>query len=68
MLGYLFFIGDRSRAAPALQYRCEDSSADAWYRLRNAEAMTPAAIVAQAEAAQAKFGFQARAEVLGWGG
>lgn len=55
-LGYLFFIGDRE--ATDLGYRDESDSVDDWLRLRNEEAMTPDAVVALAEAAQARYGFQ----------
>ncbi|MBV8667108.1 MAG: glucarate dehydratase [Burkholderiaceae bacterium] len=56
MLGYLFYIGDRKRTA--LDYRAELESGDAWFRLRNEEALTPEAVVRLAEAAQARYGFQ----------
>ena len=56
MLGYLFYIGNRARTA--LPYRSEPDAGDAWFRLRNEEAMTPEAVVALAEAAQARYGFQ----------
>ncbi|WP_279222757.1 glucarate dehydratase [Stutzerimonas kunmingensis] len=56
MLGYLFFIGDRSRTD--LGYRDESSADDAWFRARNKEAMTPESIVRQAEAAYARYGFK----------
>ena len=55
MLGYLFFIGDRSRTD--LPYRNEQDSDDAWCRLRNEAAMTPESVVRLAEAAHAKYGF-----------
>ena len=55
MLGYLFFIGDRTRTD--LPYRSEQDSSDAWFRLRNEKAMTPESVVRQAEAAHAKYGF-----------
>ncbi|MBN2972835.1 glucarate dehydratase [Roseomonas aeriglobus] len=56
MLGYLFYIGDRHRTD--LPYRDESGSADAWARLRNEEAVTPAAVVALARAAQQRYGFR----------
>ncbi|CAN7468472.1 glucarate dehydratase [Massilia sp. LjRoot122] len=56
MLGYLFYIGDRSKTS--LAYRGEQDADDAWFRLRNEEAMSPEAVVALAEAAQARYGFQ----------
>ena len=56
MLGYLFFIGERTRTS--LDYRAEHDADDAWLRLRNEEAMSPEAVVRLAEAAQARYGFQ----------
>lgn len=56
MLGYLFFIGDRHRTS--LTYRDESNSDNAWYRLRNEEALTIESIVRQAEAVQERFGFK----------
>jgi len=59
MLGYLFFIGDRKKTN--LPYRKDHSShgsgGDDWTRLRDEEALTPDAIVATAEAAYARYGF-----------
>jgi len=55
MLGYLFFVGDRSQTD--LPYRTEQGADDAWFRLRNEVAMTPQAIVRLAEAAHEKYGF-----------
>ncbi|MCR8674557.1 glucarate dehydratase [Micrococcus sp. HG099] len=56
MLGYLFYVGDPDRTD--LPYLREPDGADAWERLRREEAMTPQAVVALAEAAQEKYGFQ----------
>jgi glucarate dehydratase len=56
MLGYLFYVGDRTRTD--LPYISGDDTSDAWGRLRREEAMTPEAIVALAEAAQERYGFQ----------
>lgn len=56
MLGYLFFIGDRNKTD--LGYRDESGADDAWFRLRNEEAMTPDSIVRQAEAAYQRYGFK----------
>ena len=56
MLGSLFFLGDRRKTT--LGYRDESTTAHAWHRLRNEEALTPESIVRQAEAAQERFGFQ----------
>ncbi|MGO4210028.1 enolase C-terminal domain-like protein [Terriglobus sp. 2YAB30_2] len=54
-LGYLFFIGDRKRSDAG--YRSEENADDAWFRLRNEEALTPESIVRLAEAAHARYGF-----------
>ena len=55
MLGYLFFVGDRARTD--LGYRAEPDAGDAWFRLRNEAAMTPASVVRLAEAARERYGF-----------
>ena len=56
MLGYLFYVGDRKRTN--LPYRsCPDANNE-WFRLRDEEALTPAAIVRLAEAAHERYGFQ----------
>ncbi len=55
MLGYLFFIGDRTQTA--LPYRTEHEADNAWFRLRNEKAMTPESVVRLAEAAREKYGF-----------
>jgi glucarate dehydratase len=55
MLGYLFYVGDR-RKTP-LAYRSEPDAGDAWFRLRNEEALTPEAVVRLAEATHARYGF-----------
>jgi glucarate dehydratase len=55
MLGYLFYVGDR-RKTP-LAYRSEPDAGDAWFRLRNEEALTPDAIVRLAEATRERYGF-----------
>ncbi len=55
MLGYLFFVGDRNKTD--LPYRSEADADNAWFRLRNEEAMTPEAVVRLAEAAHEKYGF-----------
>jgi len=54
MLGYLFFIGDAGKTD--LPYVREDG-AGGWLHQRHQTALTPEAIVAQAEAAQARYGF-----------
>ena len=56
MLGYLFFVGDKSRTN--LPYVTDLSEPDNWKRLRHEMAMTPEAIVRLAEAAQERYGFQ----------
>jgi glucarate dehydratase len=56
MLGYLFYVGDRKRTN--LPYRSATNTKDDWFRLRDEEALTPAAIVRLAEAAQNRYGFQ----------
>ena len=56
MLGYLFYIADRT--STDLPYIGGDDTSDAWGRLRREQAMTPEAIVALAEAAQERYGFQ----------
>jgi len=59
VLGYLFFVGDRTKTD--LAYRSpadEDASADEWLRLRHSEALSPDAIVRLAEAARARYGFR----------
>ena len=55
MLGYLFFIGDRTQTD--LPYRSESDADHAWFRLRNEKAMTPESVVRLAEAAREKYGF-----------
>ena len=55
MLGYLFYIGDRNKTS--LDYRGEPGADDAWFRLRNEEALTADAVVRLAEAAQQRYGF-----------
>ena len=57
MLGYLFYIGDSSKCDD-LAYPAETDPSDSWARLRRAEAVTPGAIVALAEAAQERYGFR----------
>lgn len=55
MLGYLFYVGDRNKTS--LGYRSEAGADNAWFRLRNEEALTPEAVVRLAEAAQERYGF-----------
>jgi len=56
MLGYLFFIGDRTRTN--LPYACDPGAADRWSRLRHEPAMDAQAVVALAEAAYERYGFK----------
>ena len=55
MLGYLFFVGDRSKTD--LPYHSEPEADTAWFRLRHETAMTPESVVRLAEAAREKYGF-----------
>jgi glucarate dehydratase len=53
-LGYLFYVADAGKTD--LPYRVETGGG--WFELRNQEALTPAAVVRLAEAAQERYGFQ----------
>ncbi|WP_315807005.1 MULTISPECIES: glucarate dehydratase [unclassified Bradyrhizobium] len=55
VLGYLFFIGDRTRTD--LPYATGEGEKDGWFRLRHQQAMTPEAVVRLAEAARDAYGF-----------
>jgi len=55
MLGYLFYVGERSKTD--LPYAEQPDAADDWCRLRHEPALTPEAIVRLAEAARARYGF-----------
>ena len=55
MLGYLFFIGDRSQTD--LPYASEPGADNDWCRLRHEQALTPEAVVRLAEAARERYGF-----------
>jgi len=55
MLGYLFYVGDRRKTD--LPYREEPNAPNDWFRVRHDVALTPEAIVRQAEAARALYGF-----------
>lgn len=56
VLGYLFYVGDPDRTD--LEYVREPGSDVDWYRVRHEEALTPEAIVRQAEAAYDLYGFR----------
>jgi glucarate dehydratase len=55
MLGYLFYVGDRTRTP--LDYR-HGATGDEWLRLRDGPAMDAASVVRLAEAAEARYGFR----------
>jgi glucarate dehydratase len=55
-LGYLFYVADRRKTD--LPYLDESNSSVEWHRLRREPALTTAAIVREAEAAQQRYGFQ----------
>jgi len=55
MLGYLFYVGDRNKTD--LPYAGDAGADNAWFRLRHEQALTPEAIVRQAEAARERYGF-----------
>ncbi|NDY90450.1 glucarate dehydratase [Ideonella livida] len=61
MLGYLFFVGDRTKTdlpyVSAADELAKNPDADDWTRLRHEAAMTPEAVVRLAEAARARYGF-----------
>ncbi len=54
-LGYLFYVGDRTKTD--LAYRSEPEAANDWFRLRHEEALTPEAVVRLAEATKELYGF-----------
>jgi glucarate dehydratase len=56
MLGYLFYVGDRS--VTDLPYASEPDADNAWSRLRHEKAMDAKAVVALAEAAYERYGFK----------
>ncbi|AIR96494.1 enolase C-terminal domain-like protein [Streptomyces glaucescens] len=56
VLGYLFYVGDPDRTD--LDYIREPDASVEWYRVRREEALTPEAVVRQAEAAHAHYGFR----------
>ena len=54
-LGYLFYVGDRTKTD--LPYIHDDDNSDEWGRIRRDEALTPDAIVELARAAYDRYGF-----------
>ena len=57
MLGYLFYIGDRKATDLPYADAPADAADDDWLRLRHEVALTPEAVVALAEAAYRRYGF-----------
>ena len=55
MLGYLFFVGDKSKTD--LPYASDPGADNDWFRLRHETALTPEAVVRLAEAAYERYGF-----------
>ncbi|HLB96053.1 MAG TPA: enolase C-terminal domain-like protein [Acetobacteraceae bacterium] len=55
MLAYLFYVGDRARTD--LPYPEAAGTTDAWAHVRTEAALTPDAVVRQAEAATQRYGF-----------
>ena len=56
MLGYLFYVGDKTKTD--LPYASEPDADNAWSRVRHEVALTPEAIVRQAEATYERYGFK----------
>ena len=57
-LGYLFFVGDRTKTELAYQSPTDEpADADDWFKIRHEVALTPDAIVRLAEASRARYGF-----------
>ena len=56
VLGYLFYIGDRT--VTDLPYQVPETGKHDWYRLRHEKAMTPESIVELAAAAKDRYGFK----------
>ena len=55
MLGYLFYVGDRTKTD--LPYNSEPDADNNWSRVRHEVALTPETIVRQAKAAHERYGF-----------
>ena len=56
MLGYLFYLGDRTETD--LAYRSEPDADNDWFQVRHEKAMSTDAVVRLAEAAHARYGFK----------
>ncbi len=61
-LGYLFFVGDRTKTDLAYRSAADETASndetDVWMRLRHEEALSPEGVVRLAEAARARYGFR----------
>jgi glucarate dehydratase len=55
VLGYLFFVGDSRKTS--MNYRRASDATGGWFRIRDEDALSPDAIVRQAEAAHTQYGF-----------
>ncbi len=55
MLGYLFYVGDRTKTD--LPYVTDPGADNDWFRLRHEVALTPESVVRLAEAAHTRYGF-----------
>jgi glucarate dehydratase len=55
VLGYLFFVGDRTKTD--LPYATGEGEKDGWFKLRHQQAMTPETVVRLAEATHEHYGF-----------
>ena len=58
ILGYLFYVADREKAAELPYIRDDETATDPWFKIRRREALTPEAIIEQAAAAKAHYGFK----------
>lgn len=56
-LGYLFYVGEKEKAAPDFSYLDERSSSVSWFRLRHQSMLSAERIVEQAEVLHEKYGF-----------
>jgi len=56
VLGYLFFVGDKSLTS--LPYETNFDASEEWFRIRHEKAMDAKSVVKLAKAAQERYGFQ----------
>lgn len=56
VLGYLFFVGDKSLTS--LPYETNFNASEEWFRIRHEKAMDAKSVVKLAKAAQERYGFQ----------